>query len=79
MIKVFRLERDFAEAPSRFTLYDIVSFFGEELKQEGFDLEMEMVYETEFIMDTYDTVVTVTQDDRFRVRPANSFYPYAII
>ncbi len=83
MIKEFELERSNLASklmPMRFTLDDVKYFFGKELKGEGFDLDMELRFSVNYRPDLFDyIVIRVTQDDRFRVRPANSFYPYAII
>ncbi len=83
MIKEFNLRKGEIVGrgmPMRFTLTDVIYFYGDELKEEGFDLEMEMQFSVNYRPDLFDEIIIrVTQDDRFRVRPANSFYPYAII
>ncbi len=83
MIREFKLDRcNLASSlmPMRFTLDDVKYFFGEELKEEGFDLEMELQFSVNYRPDLIDEIIVrVTQDDRFRVRPVNSFYPFAII
>ncbi len=83
MIKEFHLHREELAGkrmPMRFTLRDIIFFFGDELKEVGSDLEMEIQFSINYRPDLVDAIVVkVFQHDRFRVRPANSFYPYAII
>ncbi len=79
MIMEFKLNPRDMRLPLRFTLGDVIRFFGEELKQEGFNLEKEIVYSVRYDICEIGHSLKVYQDDRFRVVPANSFYPFAII
>ena len=67
------------EIPNRLTFKDCLFFFGAELKEAGFDLDQELQYHVTCCVDHIDEVlVRVYQQDRFRVRPPNEFYPFAI-
>ena len=67
------------QLPLRPTYSDVIDCFKHELLEAGFDLEKEIHYKTEMLLMAQLVQVTFIQHDRFRVRPANSFYPYAII
>ncbi len=78
MIKEFRLHRDIS-VPMRFTLQDVINVYGEVLEEEGFNLKKEIYYTVRYDYEEVGHLLKVHQDDRFRVIPANSFYPFAII
>ena len=68
------------DIPLRLTFKDVIFYFGAELKKVGFDLDKELQYSATHIVDSIEDVyIRVYQQDRFRVRPANEFYPYAIL
>ena len=66
--------------PNRLTFRDCIFYFGSELKEAGFDLDQEFQYHVTHSVDYMDEVlIRCFQHDRFRVRAANEFYPFAII
>ncbi len=74
----FRIEKDLMK-PMRYNLGDVIRFYGEELKEAGFDLEKEIFFSVSYDYADLGHLLRVQQDNRFRVRPVNEFYPYAII
>ena len=67
------------DLPLRPTYRDVINRFKIELIEAGFDLEMEIHYKTRFLFAASLIQVVFIQHDRFKVRPANEFYPFAII
>lgn len=78
MIKEFRLHKNIM-IPMRLNLGDVINIYGEELEKEGFDLKKEIFFSVRYDYADLGHSLRVIQDDKFRVRPVNSFYPYAIL
>ncbi len=78
MMMEFRLKKD-VRMPMRFTLHDVLYFFGKELINEGFDLMKEIQFQVRYDYEEVGHLLKVYQDNRFRVRPENDFYPFAIL
>ena len=67
------------DLPNRPTYSDVINNFKHELIEAGFDLDMEIHYKVNYMLHAQLMQIVFIQHDRFRVRPANQFYPYAII
>lgn len=74
----FRLHKDLMR-PMRWTLHDVLYYYGKELLDEGFDLMKEILFSVTYDYEEVGHLLKVYQDDRFRVRPENEFYPFAIL
>ncbi len=67
------------DLPLRPSYRDVIDYFEHELLEAGFDLTKEIHYKVKYMLAASLVQVVFIQHDRFRVRPANEFYPLAII
>ncbi len=67
------------DLPLRPSFRDVINFFEHELIEAGFDLDMEIHYKVSVMLAAQLMQIVFIQHDRFKVRPANEFYPFAII
>jgi len=72
-------ELEHHETIYRYNRHDIVRILGRELKEKGFNLDMEMEWCSNFNFDTHTVSLKVFQQDRFRVRGKYEVIPSAII
>ncbi len=67
------------DLPLRPTYRDVINYFEHELIEARFDLTKEIHYKVKYMLAASLVQVVFIQHDRFKVRPANEIYPYAII
>ena len=68
-----------ADMVLRYDKSDIERILGRELKEKGFNLDMELTWEHEYCFETKEHTVAVFQEDRFKVRGKFEVIPSAII